>query len=148
MRSVDTRKRKILLMAIDHHAALIYTMVLVSAAEGQMSDAEIEAMTRLVNSLPVFEDFDRSRIDELGQACAELLRRDDGLDVAIDMIGEALPARLRETAYALACDVVAADGSASQNELRLLEMLRYRLDVERLVAAAIERGAQARHRRA
>ena len=148
MRSHDTARERSSAMAIDHHAALIYTMVLVSAAEGQMTDAEITTMTRLVSTLPVFDGFDRSRIDELGQACAELLRRDDGLDVAIDMIGEALPAKLRETAYALACDVAAADGSATQNELRLLEMLRYRLDVERLTAAAIERGAQARHRRA
>ena len=37
-----------------------------------------------------------------------------------------------------------ADGEASQDELRLLEMLRHRLEIERLVAAAIERGAQAR----
>jgi hypothetical protein len=54
---------------------------------------------------------------------------------------------LRETAYALACDVVAADGRATQEELRLLELLRHRLEVGRLPAAAIERGARARHRR-
>jgi tellurite resistance protein len=133
---------------IDQHAALIYTMVLVSAAEGQMTDAELDAMSQLVQYLPIFADFDRSRIAELGQACVELLRHEDGLDVALATIAEALPPRLRETAYALACDVVAADGLATQDELRLLEMLRHRLDIERLVAAAIERGAQARHRTA
>ena len=42
-------------------------------------------------------------------------------------------------------DVVAADGDASQEELRMLEMIRHRLDVDRLSAAAIERGARARH---
>ena len=135
-------------MTIDHHAALIYTMVMVSAAEGQITDAELEVMSRLVQSLPAFETFDRGRIGELGRECVDLLRREDGLDVALDMIADSLPRPLRETAYALACDVVAADGTASQDELRLLEMLRHRLDVERLVAAAIERAAQARHRRA
>ena len=40
---------------------------------------------------------------------------------------------------------VAADGDASQEELRMLEMIRFRLDVDRLTAAAIERGARARH---
>jgi tellurite resistance protein len=133
-------------MPLDHHAALIYTMVMVSAAEGQMTDAELEVMSRLVRSLPVFKNFERGRIAELGQECAELLRREDGLDEALEMIAEALPGPLRETAYALACDVVAADLSASQAELQMLEMLRHRLEVERLVAAAIERGAQARHR--
>jgi tellurite resistance protein len=55
-----------------------------------------------------------------------------------------LPAKLVETAYALACDIAAADGFASQEELRLLEMLRHELAVGRLEAAAIERGTRAR----
>jgi tellurite resistance protein len=133
--------------ALDQHAALIYTMVLVSAAEGEMSNNELNVMGRLVNNLPVFATFDRSRIDEIGSQCVGLLRREDGLDVAIDQIAEALDSSLRETAYALACDVAAADGRAVQNELRLLEMLRHRLDIDRLSAAAIERAAQVRHRK-
>ena len=55
-----------------------------------------------------------------------------------------MPAKLRETAYAIACDVAAADGEASQEELRVLELIRHRLDIERLIAAGIERGAKAR----
>ena len=58
-----------------------------------------------------------------------------------------MPARLYPTAYALACDVVAVDGVATQEELRLLEMMRHSLDVDRLTAAAIERGAAARFAR-
>ncbi len=55
-----------------------------------------------------------------------------------------LPPKLCETAYAIACDLVATDGEATQEELRILELLRHRLDIERLTAAAIERGARAR----
>lgn len=131
---------------LDRHAALIATMVLVSAAEGTMSDAEIAAMTRIVGSLPAFDDFDRSRIASIGKECVELLQREDGLDVALGRIARALPPPLRETAYALACDVIAADRGASQSELRLLGMLRERLELDPLVAAAIERAASARHR--
>ena len=40
----------------------------------------------------------------------------------------------------MACDIVAVDGEARQEELRWLEMLRHGLEVERLHAAAIERG--------
>jgi len=36
------------------------------------------------------------------------------------------------------------DGQLSQEELRLLEVLRHGLDVDRLTAAAIERGAATR----
>lgn len=127
--------------------ALIYTMVLASVAEGSISDLELETMSRVVQTLPAFEGFSPSRINELGADCAELLRREDGLDLAIDAIKASLTGPLRETAYAFACDVVAADGKAVESELRLLELLRHELEIERLVAAGIERGAQARHRR-
>ena len=62
----------------------------------------------------------------------------------LDAIKAALPAKMRETAYAIACDLVAADGEATQEELQILELIRHRLNIERLVAAAIERGARAR----
>lgn len=130
---------------IDHYTALIFTMVLVAAAEGVMTDAELEVIGRQVRYLPAFRDFDSSRVTELGRDCAELLKREDGLDLACDMIAEALPARLRETAYALACEVAAADGALAEEELRLLELLRRRLTLDRLLAAAIERATYARH---
>ncbi len=131
---------------LDHHAALIHTMVLVSASEGRMSDRELEVMGRVVRHLPVFADFDPERIIEVGTACAELLEQEDGLDVALDQIAQALPVGLRETAYALAVEVAAADGRPAEAELRMLELIRHRLHVDRLIAAAIERAAQARHR--
>jgi len=131
---------------LDHHSALIQTMVLVSAAEGRMSDRELAVMGRVVRHLPIFADFDADRIIEVGNSCAELLTQEDGLDVALARIGRALSAPLRETAYALACDVAAADGDPAEAELRMLELIRHRLHIDRLVAAAIERGAQARHR--
>ena len=131
-------------MTIDHHAALIYTMVLVSAADRQMSDDELEHIGNVVSHWPVFHDFDRDKLSTYAQDCAELLRGDDGLDTAIETIRAALPAKLVETAYALACDIAAADGFASQEELRLLEMLRHELAVGRLEAAAIERATRAR----
>ncbi len=131
---------------LDHHSALIHTMVLVSASEGRMSDHELNVMGRLVRDLPVFRNFDPERIIEVGNACAELLTQEDGLDVALDRIGAALPPPLRETAYLLACDVAAADGRPAEAELQMLELIRHRLNIDRLAAAAIERAAQARHR--
>ena len=132
---------------INHHSALVYTMVLVSAAEGVMADSEIETIGRQVRYLPVFRDFDQDNLTEVGRECTYLLRQEDGLDRACDIIAEALPTKLRETAYALACDVAAADGELAEEELNLLHMLRTRLGVDSLVATAIERGAAARHAR-
>jgi|SRR5580658_6905783 uncharacterized tellurite resistance protein B-like protein len=129
---------------IDHHAALIQTMFLVAAADDEMTDAEIGIIGEIVNYLPVFRDYDKSRLEGTLGESAELLGRSDGLERGLKSIRESLPPKLRETAYALSCDVVAADGEATQEELRILELLRDWLSIDRLVAAAIERAARAR----
>jgi len=130
---------------ITHHAALVYTMVLVSAADNNMPDVELQSIGDMVMHLPVFRDFDRSKLTAITSECAKLLQDKDGLEKALGAVKEALPEKLRETAYALACDVAAADGKVTQEESRLLEMIRFRLNIGRLPAAAIERGSRARH---
>lgn len=129
---------------MDAHAALIYTMMLVSAADTEMTDAELQIIGDIVNHLPVFRDYERKRFTKDLKECAELLANEDGLEKALKSIKSALPQKLRETAYAVACDVAAADGEASQEELRVLELLRHRFGIDRLIAAGIERGARAR----
>ncbi len=129
---------------LDHHSALIHTMVLASAAGAGVTDAELRTIGDIVTHLPIFAGFDKTQLPKTLSACSDLLQNENGLDLALKDIKAALPPRLRETAYALACDIVAADGEASQEELRFLELLRDRLPIERLIAAAIERGARAR----
>ncbi len=129
---------------VDHHTALIYVMVLASASDTDMTDAELRRIGHITANLPIFRGWDSKSLTKAAAVCAELLDDDDGLDKAFDIIKESLPHRLRETAYALACDVVAADGEVHQEELAFLELARHRLDIDRLVAAGIERGARAR----
>ena len=129
---------------LDHHRALIYTMVIVSAADSDMPDAELRVIGDIVGELPIFRDFDRSQLPRVLNDCTDLIGREDGLEQTLRAIKSALPAKLRETAYAIACDLVAADGEATQEELRILELIRDRLKIDRLIAAAIERGARAR----
>ena len=57
-----------------------------------------------------------------------------------------LPEGLYDTAYSLAVEVAAADLHVEQEELRLLQILRDRLGLDKLTCAAIERGAMARYR--
>jgi tellurite resistance protein len=129
---------------LDHHRALIYTMVIVSAADSDMPDAELRIIGDIVEDLPIFRDFDSSELPRVLNDCTDLIGREDGLEETLKAIKTALPAKLRETAYAIACDLVAADGEASQEELRILELIRHRLNIDRLIAAAIERAARAR----
>jgi len=130
----------------DHHGALIETMFLVAAADSRITDAEINIIEDIVGHLPIFRDYDRGRLSQTLEVCTEILGQDDGLESGLASIRAALPPKLRETAYALGCDVVAADGEATVEEIRILELLRDRLGIDRLIASAIERGAAARFR--
>ena len=132
---------------LDPQEALVCTMVLVAAADGGMSDREIGVMAAQVQTLPVFHDFSSERLEAATDTAVSLLGEDDGLNHAARLIREALEPRLRETAYALACDIVAADLGAGQGSLQMLEFVMNELQIDPLVAAAIERGARARRQR-
>ncbi len=127
--------------------SLVALMIAVSAADSEIRTAELVAIQALVNHLPIFADYDADRIKTVAQTVFDLFEEEDGLDALFGLIRDSLPERLHETAYALACDVAAADGLLAQPELRLLEEIRHELQVDRLHAAAIERGARARHMR-
>ncbi|MBV8121230.1 MAG: tellurite resistance TerB family protein [Alphaproteobacteria bacterium] len=129
---------------LDHHRALIYTMVIVSAADRTLPDSELHAFVEIVGHLPIFEDFDKGELLRLFNDCAELMSRENGLEETLKVIKSGLPPKLRETAYAIACDLVATGREASQEELRILDLLRHRLEIGRLAAVAIEYGARAR----
>lgn len=128
--------------------ALVAVMVAVSVSDEQMRTSEMVAIQRMVNHMPVFADYDADRIGRVARTVYDLLEEEDGLDALFGLVREALPERLYETAYALACDVAAADGTLRDTELRMLEEVRHELNVSRLHAAAIEQGARARHQRA
>ena len=133
---------------LDPHGALVYTMVIVTGAESRISATERNIMGDIVGHLPVFRGFDVGKLAGHLNDCATLLGKDDGLEETLEAIKAALPPRLRETAYAIACDLVASDGQATQDELQILDLLRERLEIDRLIAAAIERGARARFQNA
>ncbi|MBY6083411.1 MULTISPECIES: tellurite resistance TerB family protein [Ruegeria] len=124
---------------------LVAIMVAVSASDENIRTVELVKIETAVNMLPVFADYDIDRMRRVSQIVFDLFEQEDGLDALFGLIRDNLPERLNETAYALACDVAAADGSLAETELRLLEEIRYELEIDRLHAAAIERGARARH---
>lgn len=130
---------------ISAHTVLIYLMVTMSAVDRSMSDNELRKIGTIVQSLPVFDDFDPERLVTVAEECGAILSEENGLDVIFSLVKETLPAHLYETAYALAVEVAAADVTVQQEEIRLLQLLRDTLDIEALTAAAIERGARARH---
>ena len=125
--------------------ALAALMIAVSASDGDMRTAELIKINSAINNLPIFADYDSDRLPRVTNMVMDLLDQEDGLDALFGLIRDTLPDRLNETAYALSCDVAAADGKIGGTEARMLEEIRNELDLDRLHAAAIERGARARH---
>ncbi|MDE0210660.1 MAG: tellurite resistance TerB family protein [Boseongicola sp.] len=121
-------------------------MIAVSATDDTIRTSELVSIERMVNHLPVFSNYKMDRLKEVSAATFDILEEEDGLDILWDTVRRNLPERLFDTAYAVACDVAAADGTARETELRLLADMRYELNIDRLLAAAIEAGARARHR--
>jgi len=124
---------------------LVAVMVAVSVADETIRTSELVKIEQIVNHLPVFGAYDADRMQVVSNLVIDLFEEEDGLDALFGLVQSGLPDKLYETAYAIACDVAAADGSLAQPELRFLEELRYVLEIDRLHAAAIERGARARH---
>ncbi|MEL6533126.1 MAG: tellurite resistance TerB family protein [Pseudomonadota bacterium] len=125
--------------------ALVAIMVACSVADELIRTSELLTIESVVNHLPIFADYDTDRLKPVSQSVFELFEEEDGLDALFGLIKGALPEKLWETAYALACDVAAADGRLDQPELQFLQETRYQLTIDRLHAAAIERGSRARH---
>lgn len=125
--------------------ALIYVMVTMSGVEGHINTAELQEIGRIVRHIPAFRQFDAERLTTVAQECGEMLQEKEGLSAVLGLVADALEPRLRETAYALAVEVAAADLAVGKEELRFLAILRDALGLDKLVTAALERSAIARH---
>ena len=132
---------------ISSEQALIYAMVTMSGVEGKINAVELAEIRQLVQTLPIFRDFDEHRLITVAQEVGDILQEKEGLAAVLGLIKGALSPRLRETAYALAVEIAASDLAVGREELRFLAMLRDTLELDKLVTAAIERSAIARYQR-
>ena len=110
---------------------LVAVMIAVSASDENIRTAELMSIQAIVNHLPIFGEYDVDRIKSVAAMVLDLLSEEDGLDALFGLIRDGLPDGLNETAYAMACDVAAADGKLGQIELRMLQEIRHELEVDR-----------------
>jgi tellurite resistance protein len=127
--------------------ALVAVMIATSASDDLMRTSELVAIQRMIAHMPVFAGYDSDRMRRIANIVFDLFEEEEGLDALFGLIREALPPKLNETAYAMACDVVTADKDLHVEELEMLEEIRDQLAIDRLHAAAIEWGARVRHMR-
>ncbi|MFZ5610486.1 MAG: tellurite resistance TerB family protein [Pseudomonadota bacterium] len=132
--------------SISPHTALIYLMVVVAGVDRDLSDSELKRIGQIVRNMAIFEGYNHEMLVPAAEDCAQILNEDGGLEAVLALVYGALPDHVLETGYAIACDVAAVDGALSQEELRVLEMIRHKFQIDRLVGAAIERATAVRYR--
>jgi tellurite resistance protein len=138
-------EHRIMAEPLNHHQALIYVMVTMAAVDRTLADVEFARIGEIVSGLPVFDDFDPEQLVPIASACGEMLGEKDGLKRVFGSVRAALSPTLRETAYAVALEVAAADLEVPAEETRLLELWAQALGLDRLTTVAIERGIRARN---
>jgi tellurite resistance protein len=128
------------------HEALIYLMVITSAADRDMTDVEMARIGNVLKTWPVFQDFDDWKLIRVAQECQQRLQAQDGLGAVLADVAQVLPERLHDTAYAAAFEVATVDLEMRMEEVRVLELIRNALEVDEATVDAIERATKARHR--
>lgn len=127
--------------------ALIYAMITTAAVDRRITDDELQRIGSIVKELPPFLNYEHDWLVKESQDCGKVLAGPSGLDRVLDLILDGLPEHLEETCYVLAAEVAATDMKVKVEEVRFLEMLADRLKLDKLICAALERAAKARHQR-
>jgi hypothetical protein len=125
-------------------AALVLAMVVALGTEREIAQEDVDIVGDLVDHLPIFGGLDRRQASELAERCLEQLARPGGVEQTYGQIRDALPGRLREAAYALACDVIALQEPRQGQQA--LARIRAQLEVDPATAQPIERAATERRK--
>ncbi|MCV0395891.1 MAG: tellurite resistance TerB family protein [Rhizobiaceae bacterium] len=123
--------------------ALIWLMVVTSASDRDMTDAELERIGQAVRHSPSFEGFGEEGILPAANACRAKLQEEGGMDEVLSAAARALPQELHVTAYLLAYEVAAIDRSVRIEEQVVLKRIREALDLDLDTVAVIEQEALA-----
>lgn len=128
--------------------ALVHLMVIISASDREMADPELSGIGALARTLPVFAGFEPHRLLAVAQESQQWLQRENGLSEILDAVRDTVPSELHPTAYLIAVEVAVIDLHVDPAEVRLLHILRERLDLDRATVEAIEQVVRLRYRTA
>ncbi|SET36801.1 tellurite resistance TerB family protein [Stigmatella erecta] len=118
-------------------------MVLVSAADGQLKEAEARALVESLAADPVFQEVSPERAQGfVGEAVAALAT--EGLPRRLQVLAHGLTThKQRVKAYRLATKIAHASGKASPAEQRLLELLQATFGLADDEVARLDKGSGA-----
>jgi len=115
-------------LVLDERAAFAAVLLVTVAADGNISDDESRAFGAIVNRMQLFKSQTSSEFSAMMDRLFAVIRREDP-KILLMSAAKVLPAELVETAFAIAVDLVLADGSVEDQEKQLLEDLQSALGI-------------------
>lgn len=103
-------------------------MLAVIAADGDISDEEKDDFLARVNRMKLFRDIARGEFSDIIDKLFKILRK-DGPAALATRGAAALPADLKPTVFAVATDMIFADGNVEESESALVEKLQTDLGI-------------------
>lgn len=106
------------------------------ASDGHFSDEEIELINTSLRRMQLFKSYPGDVLRRMYDKLFGILRR-DGIAVLLDTAKSSLPFELRESAFAIATDLILADGTVTPEEEAFLNDLCRVLEINQTLALKI-----------
>ena len=106
------------------------------AVDGEMTDSETQAISTSLSRMQLFSSYPEKAMLKMIDKLLDSLQR-DGVDVLFNAAIATLPADLKDTAFAVATDIVLSDGKVTDEEEKLLNDLHQLLEIPEETAIKI-----------
>ena len=98
------------------------------ASDGHVSDEEAQGMWTILGRMKMFDNWAPDKFNHMMNRLLGILKR-EGHQKLMSRSAEALPEKLRPTAFCAACDLVLADGVVEDAEKEFLDELQGLLEI-------------------
>ncbi len=106
------------------------------AADGYCTDTEVRSLSTTLSRMQLFRSYPSDVMRKMFDRLQSMLQR-EGVDVLFKAAMATLPDELKETAFAVATDIVLADGEVTHEEEKLLNDLYRALEISEDLAVKI-----------
>lgn len=106
------------------------------ASDGYLADEELDGLVHSIRRMQLFKSYPHEVMRRMFDKLFGILRR-QGADVLFNSAKSSLPFELREAAFAVATDLVLADGVVTEQEQDFLNQLYRALEIEDNLAVKI-----------
>jgi tellurite resistance protein len=107
-----------------------------TASDGDISDEEVRNISSALSRIKLFRNYPSDVMNRMFDDLLGILKR-DGIDNLFNIAKESLSPELREAAFAVATDLVLADGVVTQEEKEFLNDLYHALSISSDIATQI-----------